>query len=156
PGALAERASGPAEDRPGAAPVSQGSRPSTARRDAVPSRATVLTVFALSGFAAMLCEVGWTRVLSLTLGSSVYAFTLMLAAFLTGPAGGAALFARLASRPGANAARMLAWVLAGVGGVCWASSLLFHELPYLFARIYTWTSQSIPLQLAGQMVLCLL
>jgi len=121
-----------------------------------PSRATVLVVFALSGFAAMLCEVGWTRVLALTIGSSVYGFTLMLAAFLAGLAGGAAVFARLASRPGADAARMLAGVLTGVGLACWATSLLFHELPYWFVRIFSWTGGAPTLLFPGEMALGLL
>jgi spermidine synthase len=45
----------------------------------IPGRVrVVLVVFALSGFIAMVYEIAWTRVLSLIIGSSVYAFTIML------------------------------------------------------------------------------
>lgn len=39
---------------------------------------------AISGFCALGYEVFWTRILTLTVGTSVYGFTIMLAAFLTG------------------------------------------------------------------------
>ena len=57
----------------------------------------VLAAFGLSGFAAMAYEVAWTRGLSLVLGSSVYAFCLMLATFLAGIALGS-FAARLSLR----------------------------------------------------------
>lgn len=59
----------------------------------------LLFIFALSGFVAMIYEVAWSRVVSLTIGSSVYGFTMMLIAFLIGLSAGAAVFARLAARP---------------------------------------------------------
>ena len=43
-----------------------------------------LWALGLTGFAAMIYEVSWTRTLSLLIGSSVYAFTLMLVAFICG------------------------------------------------------------------------
>lgn len=53
---------------------------------------------ALFGFVALACELVWTRVLLLHLGSRVYAFALILAVYLAGIAIGAAL-ARSASVP---------------------------------------------------------
>src|SRR5579872_3296773 len=50
--------------------------------------------FALVGATAMAYEIGWTRLLSTQLGSSTYAFTLMLATFLTGIVLGSAIFER--------------------------------------------------------------
>src|SRR5262245_25280804 len=55
----------------------------------------VLVCFALSGFAALLLEVAWTRVLTLVLGSSSYAFTTMLATFLVGLALGSYVMTHL-------------------------------------------------------------
>jgi len=52
----------------------------------------------LFGFVALACELVWTRVLLLHLGSRVYAFALILAVYLAGIAIGAAL-ARAASVP---------------------------------------------------------
>jgi spermidine synthase len=104
----------------------------------------------------MLCEVGWTRILALTIGSSVYGFTLMLAAFLVGLAGGAAFFARLIDRWRLDAARTLGLLLMGAACASWATAMFLGELPYLFARIYTWTAGSLSGMFAGQMAICLL
>ena len=49
---------------------------------------------AASGFASMTYQVAWTRVLSLAIGSSHYAFTLILTAFITGLALGSLFLAR--------------------------------------------------------------
>ena len=51
-----------------------------------PSRSDLAALWALglTGFASMIYEVSWTRTLSLLIGSSVYAFTLMLVAFICG------------------------------------------------------------------------
>jgi spermidine synthase len=50
----------------------------------------------LGGAAALTLEVAWFRLLTLILGSSVYAISMMLAAFLLGLSGGALLIARRA------------------------------------------------------------
>src|SRR6202023_3278560 len=50
--------------------------------------------FAIVGATAMAYEIGWTRLLSTQLGSSTYAFTLMLGTFLAGIVLGSALFER--------------------------------------------------------------
>jgi spermidine synthase len=54
----------------------------------------LLVCFALVGATAMSYEIGWTRLLSTQLGSSTYAFTLMLGTFLAGIVLGSALFER--------------------------------------------------------------
>lgn len=51
-------------------------------------------LFALSGLAAMVLEVGWTRLLTPLSGSSVYAFGVMLGGFLLGLASGSLVGAR--------------------------------------------------------------
>ena len=53
-----------------------------------------LLVVAVSGFCALAYEVLWARVLTLFLGSTTYAFTAMLTAFLCGIALGSILLAR--------------------------------------------------------------
>lgn len=52
----------------------------------------------VSGALAMIYQVAWNRALSLVIGSSTYAFSLILACVLLGLAGGAALYARRQSR----------------------------------------------------------
>jgi spermidine synthase len=63
----------------------------------------LLVCFAIVGATAMSYEIGWTRLLATQLGSSTYAFTLMLSTFLTGIVLGSALFERWSRRrqPGA-------------------------------------------------------
>jgi spermidine synthase len=58
----------------------------------------VLAVSALSGFASLIYEVAWTRSLVLSLGSTVYAFTLILTAFILGLAVGSGIASRLVHR----------------------------------------------------------
>ncbi len=63
----------------------------------------LLVCFAVVGATAMAYEIGWTRLLATQLGSSTYAFTLMLGTFLGGIVLGSALYERWAHRrePGA-------------------------------------------------------
>lgn len=84
------RASVPAE--PPTAKVDTG--------DGVVRRAFAIAIAAyfVSGFVGLALEVVTFRMLAVLSGSSVYAFTVMLAAFLTGIAGGSALAARIADR----------------------------------------------------------
>ena len=67
----------------------------------VPSR-LFLICFGIVGATAMSYEIGWTRLLSTQLGSSTYAFTLMLGTFLTGIVLGSALFERWSRRHAAG------------------------------------------------------
>jgi len=57
-----------------------------------------MAVYALSGFAALAAEMAWTRALVLALGSTVYAFTLVLAGFILGLALGSEIAARRLDR----------------------------------------------------------
>ena len=59
---------------------------------------TVLVGFALSGFAAMVYQITWTRALVMSLGSSTYSFTCILAAFILGLALGSLAIARFVDR----------------------------------------------------------
>lgn len=97
----------------------------------------VLFVLGASGFVALVLEVAWTRVLALVMGSSVYAFSLMLLAFLAGLAAGGAFFsAWLRRRPAARPARLLACLLAVAGLSAWATAFAFGSLPRIFAEVY--------------------
>ncbi len=83
---------------------------------------TALQVYALSGFAALVCEIAWTRALVLSLGSTVYAFALILFAFILGLALGSALAARKAAylRDPLQAAGVLQILVAAWGaGLVW-------------------------------------
>lgn len=97
----------------------------------------VLLAFAVSGFGALVLEVAWTRVLALVMGSSVYAFSLMLLAFLAGLAMGSAYFAAyLRKRPKNDPAILLAALLGAAGLLAYATAFMFQLLPRLFAEIF--------------------
>jgi spermidine synthase len=118
--------------------------PAAAEADAAVSRGPApakirlaLLVFAISGFGALVLEVAWTRVLALVMGSSVYAFSLMLLAFLIGLALGSTYFSRyLRRRPKADPALLLCLLLAAAGVLAYATAFLFQWLPRMFAEIY--------------------
>ncbi|MBN1766372.1 MAG: fused MFS/spermidine synthase [Sedimentisphaerales bacterium] len=56
--------------------------------------AILLAGYALAGMTALTYEIAWTRAISLTMGSSVYSFSLVLTAFLLGIARGSSLYSR--------------------------------------------------------------
>lgn len=57
-----------------------------------------LSAMAVSGAAAMTYEIAWTRLLSMVIGSSTYAFTIMLATFLVGIFAGSYIASRFVDR----------------------------------------------------------
>ena len=96
----------------------------------------VALAFGLSGLCAMVYEVSWSRFLTLLIGSSVYAFTTMLMAFLIGIAAGADLGSRVMRRwrPDPLVAAMVC--LAGTGITAFFVHHLFGQMPYWFVGLY--------------------
>jgi spermidine synthase len=103
--------------------------------------ATVIAGFAVSGFVALSYEVIWSRVLSLIIGSSVYAFSIMLTTFLIGLAGGAAIAARLVDRI-RRPVQTFALIEVGIGVTSLIGAYLFDDLPYVFVQLYRWVDSS--------------
>ena len=62
------------------------------------SPALLLVAFGGAGFASLVYEVAWTKVLALILGSSVYAFSMMLTTFIFGIGLGSIAFSKLIDR----------------------------------------------------------
>lgn len=119
---------------------------STKRRGAAPRTSPahpsfLLAIFFFSGFAALLYEVAYTRVLALLLGPTVYAFSLMLTMFILGLALGSRLFASWSDRWGerANGQEKLTWLLASLYillGLSVAATVpIFNRLPLLVGEI---------------------
>lgn len=104
-------------------------RPALGREGAI-----VLAVVTLSGVAAMALEVAWTRLLALVLGSSIYAFTWMLVAYLLGHAGGAALGARV--RDPVTARRSLGLALLSAGACAAVATHAYPRMPFWFVDLY--------------------
>lgn len=81
----------------------------------------------LSGALAMANQVVWTRYLSLQIGTSVYAFAIIVAAFILGMAVGSVVFGRLADRS-RDAVAVFGAIQVSVGLSCLLLYLLFHLL----------------------------
>ena len=87
----------------------------------------------VSGCAAMVFEIAWIRLLGLVLGSSTYAFPLMLAAFITGLTLGSLLVSlRLFSR--FDPYRLFALAEIGVALSVILTLPFYERLPYYFLR----------------------
>ncbi len=85
-----------------------------------------------SGFATMCLEVAWLRWLGLMLGSSTYAFSLMLAAFISGIALGSAWLARRGGRY--PLIPLLAGAMLVTAGALWITTALYEPMPWLLGR----------------------
>ncbi|MBK8230957.1 MAG: fused MFS/spermidine synthase [Candidatus Eisenbacteria bacterium] len=92
-----------------------------------------------AGATAMIFEVGWFRLLGLTLGPSVYAFSCMLAVYLAGIGLGSAAAARWLSPRTVSGARLfgiLALILAALGLL---GLFVANRLPEVHLAIQGWT-----------------
>lgn len=99
-----------------------------------PAQVRVAVVCAgVSGFVAMVYQVGWTRMLALALGSSTHAFSLMLITFIAGIAVGSWLIYRWTHLR--NPLRAFAWIELALAGTVLVSMLLYALLPYWFAGL---------------------
>ena len=85
------------------------------------TRHLALALIAVTAFASLLYEIAWTRVLVLVVGSSTYAFTTILAAFLAG----IGLGSLLAVGRGRPARELLLWSAFVQAGIAVLASLLF-------------------------------
>jgi len=115
-------------------------------RTHVPARTPVSTnllliAFAVVGATAIAYEISWTRLLSTMLGSSTYAFTLMLATFLAGIALGSLLFEKWnATRPAALSLFSDTQSITALASVFFL--LLFEQLPSFIPPILQATGNS--------------
>ena len=96
----------------------------------VPASRAIYGVIALSGLCALGAEVVWTRLLSLMLGATVYAFSVILAVFLAGlglgsSAGSYLARTRISSRVALGICQLL--LVAAVTGTAF---LLAKQIPY--------------------------
>ncbi|MBI2455692.1 MAG: fused MFS/spermidine synthase [candidate division NC10 bacterium] len=122
--------------------------PCRGRRRPTVREAALIGAFALSGFVALVAEVAWTRGLTLVLGSSTYAFTIMLVTFLTGIAGGSLLMARLVA-PASDLQWSLALLQAGIGLGSLLGAHFFAGLPLLYLYLFQASSGSPTLLVAS-------
>ncbi len=142
--------------------LARGSRPAAEPEAAAPAPAAVdpapipvsgeralLLAIALSGFAAMVDEVAWARLVGLIFSSSVYAFGLMLLLFLAGIGIGSAIYARL--RAG-DPARVLGVALVGNTFAALLGIALVPQLPFAYMRGFPAVKDSFAFREALQLV----
>jgi spermidine synthase len=115
----------------------------------------LIAVAFASGLMAMATQVAWTRVLSLIVGSTTYAFSSVLLVYLVALAAGSAWAARRSARldqAGPDLALMHALFAVGLLGAVWS----VNRLPYWYLRLSAgWAPQSLAGVVAVQMtILC--
>ena len=111
----------------------------------------VLVTLAISGFVAMTYEVAWTRALTGVIGSSTYAFAIMLVTFLAGIAFGSSWASRF--RPSASIRLLGLFQLAiAVGGVVFLLGYLVA--PYLLIALIRALYYSFPAVVTVQFIVC--
>lgn len=104
-------------------------RPDAAAPTGAPSR-RAMAAAGLAGLVSMALEVCWMRLAAALVGPSIYAFGMVLAVFLAGVAGGAALGRRLTTPSALPAALGLLGVSALLGAFTWG------QAPVLLAAAY--------------------
>ncbi|PJB74524.1 MAG: hypothetical protein CO096_03200 [Armatimonadetes bacterium CG_4_9_14_3_um_filter_66_14] len=114
----------------------------------------VLACFAASGAVAMVYEVAWSRVLSMIIGPSVYAFSIMLATFLVGLTAGSALMSLLIDRLRAHSATLFLLLQVGVAASSYATLCAFGQLPYWFTVLFKKIDPASGMIFAVQMLMC--
>lgn len=98
-------------------------------------RPTLFLAFGLSGASALIFEIVWTRTLSTVMGSSTYALSTMLAAFMAGLSVGGGLGA-VASRKVKDPVRAFALCELGIGVAGLVVAPLMHGLTPLYIATY--------------------
>ncbi len=107
-------------------------------KTAVPPVPAPLWAYGVSGAVAMALEVLWTRSLSMVLGSSIHAFSLMLASFLSGLAVGARV-GTSGVLTAVEPRKALGGVLAVTALLAFGGTMLVDQLPWL-----VWTAAKSP------------
>lgn len=136
--------------RPGEPDRSAVPEPSTEKSPAAQSQKTApqsallkdasyswaLIVVFISGATALILEIAWFRFFAIILGSTLYSFSLMLAAFILGITLGSFAVSRLrfAGEGGRGILRQLGLLQAAFGAALIVTFPFYPRLPYLFVK----------------------
>ncbi|MBW2476545.1 MAG: spermidine synthase, partial [Deltaproteobacteria bacterium] len=101
-----------------------------------PHKRLVYTIFALSGFCALVYEILWTKYLSLTFGNTIEAASVVAGTFMAGLAIGSFLLGRFADRE-ANLLKIYAALEVAIA----LTALLFAPTLDVVEAIYVWLAQ---------------
>jgi spermidine synthase len=113
----------------------------------------ILFAFSLSGMAALIYEVTWTRSLALIFGSTTYALSTMLSTFMAGLALGGYIGGRLADK-GKNLLMLFGLMELGIGIFGLVTIPLIHFLSSQYVKIYNVFFESPSLYFTSQFLLC--
>lgn len=121
--------------------VGAGAQPVPAQSTPARGENILAVVAFLAGFASLIDEVAWFRLLSLMLGASAYAFSTMLLAFLVGIAIGGRVGGPIADRVWARGGtpavlRALAVVQLGVATLSIGAMYLYPNLPMWYVWLF--------------------
>jgi len=116
---------------------------------------SLLVLFGISGGVSMMYEIGWTRALAIVLGSSIYAFAVMLSTFLLGIAIGSFIFSWVVKRMKIDLS-VFSILQAATAFFGFIGLNQFDEMPYRFVQLYQWSKNSAVLIEFGRFGLCAL
>src|SRR5882762_2275063 len=107
-----------------------------------PTFVFLLFLFAVVGSTAFAYEIAWTRLLAITISSSTYAFTLMLATFLAGTVIGSAFFQYFFARLGRVSLTTFSRAQTWIGIAALSSLIFFHWIPAVIPPLLRVTHQT--------------
>ena len=111
----------------------------------------VLATLATSGFVAMIYEVAWSRALTAMIGSSTYAFSIMLVTFLVGIALGSSIAMKWRRTAGL---RLLGLTQLGIAVGALLFLIGYLVAPYILLSLLKALSYSFPAVMTSQFLLC--
>lgn len=101
-------------------------------------RSIVLIAYGLSGFSAFVYQIAWMRFFSIQIGSTTYAFAMIVGVFILGLAIGGAILSPIVDRARGRLIPLLAVIELGIA----ISSILglryFENVPVWIVRIVSW------------------
>ena len=113
----------------------------------------ILLAFGISGFCALVYQLTWNRILSLLLGSSVYAFSLILSIFILGLAFGTVCFSRWVARM-KDLLKVFGLLQIGIGVSALAALPFFEEIPFVNRWVYqNWNIDFSSVQLSNLLII---
>ena len=106
----------------------------------------ILLAFGFSGWCALTYQVAWNRILSLLLGSSIYAFSLILTTFILGLALGTVVFSRRVNKF-KNPLVVFGFLQVGIGVSALMMIPLFENIPFINRWVYqNWSMEFTTIQ----------
>jgi predicted membrane-bound spermidine synthase/predicted Zn-dependent protease len=112
--------------------------------------------FALVGATAIAYELAWTRLLATPLGSSTYAFSLMLATFLLGIVFGSAVFEKWFRKTQRATSTLFAATQIGIAAAVLLSLWMYREIPELLLALLRAVGDDFSGLLLAQAAVCAL